>query len=129
MRRLLLRSLVALLAVALVASGATAQQCFAATAHQMAAAAETAHHAMHADHAMHAAHGHMATHKDDRGAPDKHEHSALNCCTMCTTPTVLAASPFGAAVLSVTTIDFPRATHGFTGHIVLVDPGIPKTPV
>ena len=128
MRRILHRALVAVLAIALSASGAA----LALASHAPPAAAIEAHHdaAQHAHH-----HGTTADHAAmtsdaDGGAPPAAPHDAFaKCCSMCTLAGPLQPAASGSVTVRISAVQFAELSAYRTGRTIRVEPGIPKSTV
>ena len=127
MRRILRCAWVAVLTLALTASGAMLGGVAHAAAHgpatQHTASGKDDFHAGHAHHG-HADHDHSAALDDTPLAP--HDHGSKTCCSMCTVasplpPSVTTAAPFESRPTEYAS----RGAFGIA-VIVRVDPGIPK---
>jgi hypothetical protein len=125
------RALALTIALALVASGTAWRQCMAmnlasgpAAGASQSAPDEQAH-GHHAVHDQDAAHGHQTA--DLPTDPTTNEHACLKCCSACTFASALPPFADGAAIFTVTAVEFSRVESYRRGAEILVDPGIPKT--
>ena len=127
MRRYLRSAFVALLSLALVASGTMLGGMAHAVAHNQAM-----HHASTGGHDSHAAHAHHARADHDQSwafdDPPKasHDEAAKNCCSMCITATPLPPGVSGVVQFEISPTQY--ASHAEFGIAVTmrIDPGIPK---
>jgi hypothetical protein len=123
MRRILRCAFVALLSLALSATGATL-----GLAHMTAHAdpGSPGHRAAaHAEHQPHAHHG-MAPALSDDGVHKTGGHSSKNCCSACTVVSPLPQSP-GASIELIGSAAVYSSLRRFDCSVaVFIDPGIPK---
>lgn len=56
-----------------------------------------------------------------------HGHSALKCCNICNVANVIPDIVAIPVTFSYATVAFRRGQHDLVGHLVALDPGIPKT--
>ena len=133
MCRVLRHLLVLTLSVSLVAGAAAWGLCPALqTATAVAAATDHGSHATghHADAAGHGEHDHHAMqHKfvqDDPATPAADDHGCKKCCAMCTVATALPPAAGVDVIFIVSSAMLARRHETKSGHVVAVDPGIPK---
>ena len=145
------RLFICLLAAAFVVSGAATRAWIALPAALAAQPSVVAHAAGHAvaenhdgapahDHTAHASHAAAAGHNADHAAGDAvaavadqetgdHVDDCLKCCSMCNVTSFvpgLAATP---VTFSYADIAFPVKENALVGHLVALDPDIPKAVV
>jgi len=133
MRCVFRHGLVLLIALALVASGATSRLCVAMQ--WTAAAAAVAEHSPHvtghaADAAGHAGHDHHAIHHqhgaNEPAPPPDDDHGCMKCCSMCAAAHATLPMIFAAVTSTVASSAFSADADPWFGNIIRVDPGIPK---
>jgi hypothetical protein len=63
----------------------------------------------------------------DHGQAQGHSHSGLKCCGICNVANVIPDIVAIPVTFSYATVAFRTGQHDLVGHLVALDPGIPKT--
>lgn len=121
--------LVCFLTVAFVFSGAPWQSCIEVAPAQAAPVAATHDH----QHDQHHAKAAVADHDYGAGAVKAAstqapiDHTCLKCCGVCTAVSSMPALSATPVIFSAALISFRTGEAHLTGHVVALDPGIPKS--
>lgn len=120
------RLFICFLTVAFVFSGAPWQTCIEVA---QAAPVAAAHDHQHDHHAKAAVadndHG-AAVKKVAASAPEPTDHTCLKCCGVCTAVSSMPTLSATPVIFSAALISFRFGEAHLTGHVVALDPGIPK---
>jgi hypothetical protein len=123
MRRILHSAFVAVLSLALSASGATLGLAHIAAHGKLS---QHSHHgAAHTHHAHHAHHETEQTGSDESSHP-ANDHPSKNCCSACIVASPLPQVPAAVIELSATAAVYSILSQFDVPVSILVDPGIPK---